>query len=695
MAGIGTTPVTTLDFYYVFWDIEYKHIVRFPDRASQNAYFDGATKTDTMTGCTFQTIEHLSVLRADIPIDDLLALNINYVRWSNSRGRYYYAFVKNVRYASLSSCYVDIELDVYQTFRLDCNIEISFVEREHIAVDTIGANTVPEKLELGKQRIDAQYSKSSINTLGILALGTPTDQDPPLIGEVYSGIINGLMYFYFPPGSFTYFEQWYEGRNFQGEADGVKSIIMIPDEFVDYGGSPPATGGDGDTAITPYATSNWQLPWESDISCSCTQGINGTVSHQNQTAIDFASPGGQNINLFPPYPGEVTVKVTGQNGSTTGLGNYLKIHTDDGYDIFMGHFDSISSNIQVGSRVGMNTVLGRMGTTGNSTGVHLHLDILFNGSPATPSNLFGYPVADWTYPGGANLNRSFAGGVNGESNQQGFYWTVNPSDKAKITYHDINKNLTDLDGYVPKNNKLFTYPYNYMLASNNQGATKEYRYEYMPSGNTFRMNYSCDVSVDPTLFVYPATYNGANSNYDEGLRISGFPQVPIRYGAFENWLAQRGGSAMLQSALSVLGAGASLATGNPIGMVGSMAGLANTIGMWSDAVNMPDTARGNASGAGLIGQQKMNVNYFHICVNNEYARRIDSYFDRYGYATNTVKLPNEQSRPHWNYVKTKELSMKGRIPQDYLARIKKIYNDGVTIWKVPEEVGDFTLNNYE
>ena len=41
----------------------------------------------------------------------------------------------------------------------------------------------------------------------------------------------------------------------------------------------------------------------------------------------------------------------------------------------------------------------------------------------------------------------------------------------------VYKNLNNLDGYVPKNKKLFTYPYNYLVVTNGQGNYATFRYD--------------------------------------------------------------------------------------------------------------------------------------------------------------------------------------------------------------------------
>ena len=51
----------------------------------------------------------------------------------------------------VSDGYTDVvfEVDPLQTFMFDIEVKPSFVEREHTNNDTVGANTLPEGLELG------------------------------------------------------------------------------------------------------------------------------------------------------------------------------------------------------------------------------------------------------------------------------------------------------------------------------------------------------------------------------------------------------------------------------------------------------------------------------------------------------------------------------------------------------------------
>lgn len=70
-----------------------------------------------------------------------------------------------------------------------------------------------------------------------------------------------------------------------------------------------------------------------------------------------------------------------------------------------------------------------------------------------------------------------------------------------------------------------------------------------------------------------------------------------------------------------------------------------------------------------------------ICV--EVAEALDKYdkfFTRYGYAVNEFKIPNEDTREFWNYVKTREIEIGGNIPEIAKRQLEALYNGGFTIW---------------
>ena len=91
--------------------------------------------------------------------------------------------------------------------------------------------------------------------------------------------------------------------------------------------------------------------------------------------IDFAGPKpGDKVPCYACYDGEITA----MGWSPYGYGSFIKILTDRGGDgnhreLLYAHLDSFAPNISIGSRVYLGDELGIIGTTGNSSGVHLHL----------------------------------------------------------------------------------------------------------------------------------------------------------------------------------------------------------------------------------------------------------------------------------------------------------------------------------
>ncbi|WLR50840.1 peptidoglycan DD-metalloendopeptidase family protein [Bacillus tianshenii] len=77
------------------------------------------------------------------------------------------------------------------------------------------------------------------------------------------------------------------------------------------------------------------------------------------------------------------VEFAGRDG---GYGNKVVVNHNNGTKTLYAHLSEI--NVQVGQTVPRGTKIGVMGTTGDSTGVHLHFEVLKNGSNVDPQNYF-------------------------------------------------------------------------------------------------------------------------------------------------------------------------------------------------------------------------------------------------------------------------------------------------------------------
>jgi len=70
-----------------------------------------------------------------------------------------------------------------------------------------------------------------------------------------------------------------------------------------------------------------------------------------------------------------------------GYGNHVIVEHDGGWESLYAHMSRI--RVSVGQSVSMNTVLGEVGSTGHSTGPHLHLEIREDGKLVNPAGILG------------------------------------------------------------------------------------------------------------------------------------------------------------------------------------------------------------------------------------------------------------------------------------------------------------------
>ncbi|WP_370931629.1 M23 family metallopeptidase [Bartonella sp. DGB1] len=67
-----------------------------------------------------------------------------------------------------------------------------------------------------------------------------------------------------------------------------------------------------------------------------------------------------------------------------GYGNHIVIRHDNGYITSYSHLSKFAKDLKVGMRVKQRQVIGYVGTTGLSTGPHLHYEILVEGRRTDP-----------------------------------------------------------------------------------------------------------------------------------------------------------------------------------------------------------------------------------------------------------------------------------------------------------------------
>jgi murein DD-endopeptidase MepM/ murein hydrolase activator NlpD len=99
--------------------------------------------------------------------------------------------------------------------------------------------------------------------------------------------------------------------------------------------------------------------------------------------VDFAAPTGRKI--WSTADGKVIHK-----GRKGGYGHTVIVKHANGYKSLYAHMSKYSSRIKVGSRVKQGTLLGYVGSSGRSTGPHLHFGLYKNGRAVDPQKVMRY-----------------------------------------------------------------------------------------------------------------------------------------------------------------------------------------------------------------------------------------------------------------------------------------------------------------
>lgn len=136
--------------------------------------------------------------------------------------------------------------------------------------------------------------------------------------------------------------------------------------------APAASVFNGTRGSTAPAAATGGWVWPTDL-CTITQYYNGWGHFGLDVDGDYIN------NIYAARGGTVT-----RASWFSGYGNCVDINHGDGYVTRYGHLSKFF--VSVGDVVGAGDALGKMGTTGNSTGTHLHFEVMEGKTKYNPLN---------------------------------------------------------------------------------------------------------------------------------------------------------------------------------------------------------------------------------------------------------------------------------------------------------------------
>ena len=300
------------------------------------------------------------------------------------------------------------------------------------------------------------------------------------------------------------------------------------------------------------------------------------------------------------------------------------------------------------------------------------------------------------------------------------------SGTTRIVNNYIAKPYHDIMGYIPRNKKLFCYPYKYCTIDNLEGSTLDLMYEYMGSvpdaTSSGNMSFTVLGQSYPStceLVCYPNNYKGSDGA-EYRITMSHFPVCSFSVDSYQAYLAQK--NAYFKQDLALTTANGAINTaagaahgaingvvGGPIGSaVGAMIGGSNalidtTSNILSTVSNnmilnsvrpeSPSTQKGEETPDIWFSDDRKGFMLYEKCITKNYAMLLDSYFDMFGYAIKQHGTPNMNARPNWTYVKTIGCNVRGNLPASDSRDIEGIFDSGCRFWHNLIEMGNYGLDN--
>lgn len=295
-----------------------------------------------------------------------------------------------------------------------------------------------------------------------------------------------------------------------------------------------------------------------------------------------------------------------------------------------------------------------------------------------------------------------------------------------------------IDGYTPKNNKLYSYPYSQIIVTDGANQIVPLRYEYFKEPNSsltgkYSFSLKAETSANPTVALIPNYYKSlrAEDAYN-AILMGSWPMCAWSTDTFKAYIAQTYGPAFAMSTpertpaqraiagaaqgissaekdilgglRNAVGVGAASPARSKIHMAPTEIGVAgatvNTLdGVFSKISDLstrfmePNQAHGTVTDTNGVNFGFKEFHVYEACIKSNYAKIVDDYFSMFGYAIHAVGVPNNHVRLNWTYLKTIGCKIDGYIPFDHENLICQIYDNGITFWTGIPQFGRYDYPN--
>lgn len=627
----------------------YEHTVYYPDKDTQAQAFM-AYKKYTLTDYSYQRSQ-LGTIRVALKYEQLIDCNYLMFKNTNFENKWFYAFITGIGYVSNDVTDVYYDLDVMQTWCYDYEFMPTFVDRQHSKTDALYENTQPEGLELG-----ADYDRATrlaYNTCGegnnmdflILATTNPTGGHPS------AGVSNGIL--------FSIYQ--YQGKS----AD----VIAKLNQFINNGLESnvvgiytcPENSGQVKSYTTGGSYASGYTPRNKKLLCYpyCFITVNNHLGQEMELRYEnFRASGNKLPDKDYPFTFvemSTTLPIPQSNlvpsnylfyGGTSQSAQF--IYEKISYDVYpTGAFSGDTFKVWLAQN--KNTYSASLNAIGNTYDTNMAI---------------------------AENNYTMAG--------------LNAANARTNAHIQANTALTQAENSNKASLAVNSAQQSNALIGDVAGTANKIGYGAMAGLATSGLNVGGAIAGGIAGGLLGATETITNQNiYNEQAN-------QINTQLLNSQIGRQASEAISSNTFQTAMKNATLAQTNAqlSALNAYQNATAQLMAKKQDIQHQPSNLHGALMNDTWNARfNLMGFTVYEKFIKPEYAKRIDAYFDKYGYAQRSMYVPERQNRKHWSYLKTVGCNIKGNINNTDLVTIKTIYDNGITTWNNLEEVGDYTLDN--
>ena len=560
------------------------HQLDFADKLAQYNYWNSKEKREYKSR-NFNDITQGSI-QLEGNIKTMYNYNYGWIENYDTNGdlQRYYIWITNYRQMSKSVVVVNYEVDVFQTFLFDINVNQCLIEREHVDDDEIGHNLIPENFELCEYHYSNLQSVEEMqDDLVYVIAYLPKDS---FSSGVFGEKISPLVYRMYDKNGIEGFNQFIKDLNDDGRIESISYIFCFPKSFLS-------------DSTKSYINSNTGV--------GNSEGIRSVEKcYQANKSDYFEGYTPKNNKLYnEPFA-------------------FLRVENDEGSSIHLKHEcflgDKFKFNFEVQSVFDKCSVFQLVPCNYKIGGLN-YTDSISNN---------GYGLCMWINDAYANWYAQHKNSlIQSQANITRSYLT-----QDTITDNNFNQAMRNKN-YANQINDIN------MLATGANGATGIL--SSLLGGNiggAVQKGIGTGVNLAQMYATNNVNQNSMQTNSENSRNNS----------RIANETSYQNASKMLMS-------------------------------QKKDMQVQPNTARGSTEACGLDVARKTNTFYIkQVSISGRDAKRIDDFWQMYGYEVDRVGLPLTTTREKWNYIKTVNSNITADIPQPYLDILNGLYNQGFTVW---------------